>query len=431
MYAAGPFGEHYCDSPVSLEQSQFDAISKFVPKRAFTISTGDIVEGAIWETTNEEIVSDVTDAYTRMRKTLGLVYPAIGNHDANPVNSFPPAGVPTNYTDTYDYSAHSSLWSHWIGSDAASQVINNYGSYSVKHPNSPLRIISINTMFFEGVNWWIYNKTLSSDPSGIFTFLSQTLSAAEAANERVWIIGHIPPGRPDFLYDYSVTFNSLVTRFSHVIAAMFWGHTHRDQFEISYSDYTNRIPSNAEVVGYVAPALTPTSGNPNFRVYEVDPETFGIRDVHVYFANASRSDYQTRGPKWERYYSAKKAYAEALSPPVSDSKAELSPAVWSQIVQAFQSNDTLFQEYYARKQRGWEYVPCEGSCKSGEICQLGSAVSAFACLDPTQAAAKRDLSGAAQEAGDECGVSTMRDVMRAMGGGLAGLRKRARAVMKK
>jgi sphingomyelin phosphodiesterase len=81
-FPAGAFGEHYCNSPVSLEQSQFDAIHQLVPNRAFTITTGDIVEGAVWETTNREIVYDVADAYTRMARTLGQVYPAIGNHDA-------------------------------------------------------------------------------------------------------------------------------------------------------------------------------------------------------------------------------------------------------------------------------------------------------------------------------------------------------------
>jgi len=67
---------------VSLEQSQFDAVHLLVPNRAFTITTGDIVEGAVCKTTNHEIVYDVADAYTRMARTLGQVYPAIGNHDA-------------------------------------------------------------------------------------------------------------------------------------------------------------------------------------------------------------------------------------------------------------------------------------------------------------------------------------------------------------
>lgn len=42
-------------------------------------------------------------------------------------------------------------------------------------------------------------------------------------------------------------------------------HTHKDEFEISYSDYTHQDFSTATMMSYIAPALTPTSGNPTFR----------------------------------------------------------------------------------------------------------------------------------------------------------------------
>lgn len=112
---------------------------------------------------------------------------------------------------------------------------------------------------------------MPNDPSTVLAFLVSSLQAAEDAGERSWIIGHIPPGRPDALFDYSASFDHIVQRYSATIAAMFWGHTHRDQFEVSYSDYNNRTAANAKAIGYIAPSLTPTSGNPNFRVYEVDP----------------------------------------------------------------------------------------------------------------------------------------------------------------
>lgn len=429
-YPAGSFGEYYCDAPVSLETSQFDAIDRFVPNRAFTLATGDIVEGAEWQTTNQEIVYDVSFTYNLMSSLLGFVFPAIGNHDANPVNSFPPAGTHTKYSNTYDYNAHAALWAHWIGPAAAQQVANNFGSYTTKYGDTNLRIISINTMFWEGVNWWIYHTTMPRDPSSVFAFLVLSLQLAEDNNERVWVIGHIPPGRSDALYDYSAYFDEIVQHYEATIAAMFWGHTHRDQFEVSYIDYMNRTAANARAIGYIAPSLTPTSGNPNFRVYDIDPVTFGVRDYTVYYANLSSPTYQTEGPMWSKYYSAKAAYASQLSPPVTDEDAELTPAVWSDIIDLFMSNDTVFQEYYDRKQRGWEYVPCEGSCKTEEICQLGSAQSQYACLQPSPAARRRDLekrvpfwSTAASH--DECGKSTMRDVLATMvGQGTGTLKKR-------
>lgn len=52
-FPAGPNGDHMCDAPFSLERSMYDAINKFVPDAAFTIFTGDIVDHAIWNTSQQ------------------------------------------------------------------------------------------------------------------------------------------------------------------------------------------------------------------------------------------------------------------------------------------------------------------------------------------------------------------------------------------
>lgn len=194
---------------------------------------------------------------------------------------------------------------------------DNYGSYTTKYAGTNLRLISLNTIFWEGVNWWLYSSTMPPDPSAVFAFLITTLQAAEDANERVWILGHIPPGRPDTLYDYSATLGAIATRYAATIAALFRGHTHRDQFELSYSNYTARTPANALAINYIAPSLTPTSGNPNFCIYDVDPVTFGVRDYTVYAANLSAAGFQQE-PQWSAYYSAEAAYTSLLDPPVTD-----------------------------------------------------------------------------------------------------------------
>lgn len=267
------------------------------------------------------------------------------------------------------------------------------------------------------------------DPSGVLAFMVTELQKAEDNGERVWIIGHIPPGRPDALYDYSSYLDQVVQRYDATIAAMFWGHTHRDQFEISYSGYTNQKAENAGMVGYIAPSLTPTSGNPNFRVYSVDPETFAVLDYTVYYANLSAPTYHTAGPKFEYYYSAKSAYGSLLSPPVTGAHEELTPAFWHNVTALFETDDAVFQEYYDRKQRGWDYVPCNGTCKTDELCQLRSAQSQYACLESNAPMRKRDANGMpvlrakAQE--EECSGSRMVPILHAMAGDLQRVKKRA------
>lgn len=158
------------------------------------------------------------------------------------------------------------------------------------------------------------------------------------------------------------------------------GHTHKDEFEISYSNYTAQTYSNAVELSYIAPALTPTSGMPAFRVYSVDPETFAILDMTTYITDMSDPNYQTAGPTWTKYYSVKETYGPLVTPPLTATSAELTPAFWHNLTEVLSSNQTAFDEYYARKSRGWDVSSCTGDCVTTEICQLRAAQSQYNCV---------------------------------------------------
>ena len=81
---------------------------------------------------------------------------------------------------------------------------------------------------------------------------------------------------------------------------MFFGHTHWDHFQISYSNYSSPTFSNAVAMSYIAPSLTPTAGMPAFRVYTVDPVTFAILDATTYIADMNNPVFQTTGPVWTK-----------------------------------------------------------------------------------------------------------------------------------
>ncbi|KAG8161267.1 hypothetical protein KVR01_009531 [Diaporthe batatas] len=396
-YPAGPYGNSECDSPVSLEESLYEAIQDLVPERAFTIFTGDVVEGAVWLVTDEEVTDDLNDAYGRM-KGIGQTYAVIGNHDSSPVNSFPPASIDTTISTQWAYDALSSGIQGWIGSAAAAQVSSNFGSYSVLAAGHPgLRVISMNTNFWYRQNFWLYEKTMEHDPSGMLAWLAAELEAAEAAGERVWLLGHMPLGAGDAFHDQSHYFDSIVQRFASTIAGVFYGHTHKDEFEVAYSDYSAQSAATATMASYIAPALTPTSGNPTFRVYDVDPVTFGVLDYTVYYANLSSPAYQTDGPAWEVLYSVKEAYGSLLG--YTDAATELTPAFWHNLTELFERDDGVFQDYYARKTRDSGSAACTGDCKTREICELRAAESQFNCgtvspgINLRRSKARRDVDG--------------------------------------
>lgn len=54
-------------------------------------------------------------------------------------------------------------------------------------------------------------------------------------------------------------YNQIIQRYQATIAGQFFGHSHKDQFEIAYSDYSKQTAANANGIAYIAPALTPTS----------------------------------------------------------------------------------------------------------------------------------------------------------------------------
>ncbi|PMD54294.1 sphingomyelin phosphodiesterase [Hyaloscypha bicolor E] len=375
-YPAGKYGEHTCDSPVTLEESLYSAIESLVPDNAFTIFTGDVVEGAVWLVTDTEVTNDLNDAYTRMKR-LGQAYAVVGNHDASPVNSFPPGAVDTTITTQWAYDTMSSDWSSWIGATAAAEADSNYGSYSVL-TSQGLRIISVNTNFWYKQNFWLYEETMERDPSGQLAWLVTELEAAEAAGERVWLIGHMPLGKSDAFHDQSEYFDQIIQRFDATISATFYGHTHQDEFEIAYSTPAAPTSETAVMVSYIAPALTPTSGNPTFRVYSVDPVTFAILDYTVYYANISSPTYQS-GPVWEKLYSVKEAYGSLLTPPYTDATAELTPAFWHNVTVLFENDDDVFQTWYARRGRDYSAATCTGTCKTTYLCELRASQSQYNC----------------------------------------------------
>jgi len=409
----GPNGNHECDSPKTLEESLYAAVKQYAPDAVFALFTGDVVEGAVWLVSETEVTADLNNAYNLMSSSLGMpVYAATGNHDAAPVNSFPPEDINTTISSQWVYDTLSGDWTQWIGSIAASQA-DKYGAYSYSLSDYKLRIISINTNLYYKENFWLYETTMETDPDGQLAWLVTELQAAETANERVYLIGHMPFGTSDALHDGSSYLNQIINRYDATIAAMFFGHTHKDEFEITYSDYTTQSAETAVMMSYICPALTPTSGEPAFRVYSVDPVTFGVLDMTEYYTSLEASGYQTSGPTWSKYYSAKETYGPLVG--VTSETAELTPAFWHDLTAVFESNDTAFQEYYARKSRGWDVSTCDSDCKTDEICQLRAAESQYNCVTVTPGIdfkkAKRDGSATARGQDSECHGSKAKEIL--------------------
>jgi sphingomyelin phosphodiesterase len=142
------------------------------------------------------------------------------------------------------------------------------------------------------------------------------------------------------------------------------------------------------MVSHVAPALTPDNGSPAFKVYSVDPVTFAVLDYTIFYANITDPSFQTTGPSWAKFYSAKEAYGPAVTPPLTDPAAELTPAFFHNLTVLFENDDGLFQQYLARGRRDdptglAQAAACTGSCQTSTICNIRAANSQYNCIPVT------------------------------------------------
>ncbi len=107
-------------------------------------------------------------------------------------------------------------WEPLLPADALATV--RTGAYYTVSPAPGLRLISFNSIYCDHLNVWaILNQT---DHAGQFAWLNATLTAARAAGERVYIIGHITP--TDYFSWCRQQYMSMAIEYADVIEAHFW-----------------------------------------------------------------------------------------------------------------------------------------------------------------------------------------------------------------
>lgn len=224
-------------------------------------------------------------------------------------------------------------------------------------------------------------------------FLTDELQAAEDANQRVWIIGHVPAG-----YDGSNPiinppnlFYSIVQRYSPAtIANIFFGHNHRDQFSLYYSYPSTKNgstftagsfnTSSPLAVAWQSQSLTTLGGlNGGWRYYDVDAVTFTVFDSHNFYANISVAVNDTPVP-WQPLYSARALYDPNGTWPLT---ASLNATFWDRVTREMSVNSTMLNFYNLYETRASPLTPncTSATCQAQKICYMrsGNTVQGMAC----------------------------------------------------
>eukprot|EP00058_Branchiostoma_floridae_P011432 XP_002596920.1 hypothetical protein BRAFLDRAFT_76421 [Branchiostoma floridae] len=391
---------------LAQKQSQFD----------YAIWAGDIPAHDVWNQSRADQLHVLNTVSDMMLKYLKIpIYPALGNHESSPVDrnscrnscrkrfscrnscrkrfscrnaagipaeipageSFPPPFITGKDSISWLYDALAETWTHWTPV-STKRNIERGAFYSILiRPG--LRLISINTNYCNTNNWWkaaehhrfcrpaaVLTQQLQQAEDKGEKLLTQQLQQAEDKGEKVHIIGHIPPGTGSCLKAWSWNYYRIINRYESTVAAQFFGHTHKDHFELFYDMKNRTRPTN---IAYIGPSVTTYQYlNPGYKVYEIDGNYTGssmqVVNQQTYILNLTEANL-TDKPVWKLEYDTKEAY----------NMSSMTPADWDKFVQRLEKDDKLFQMFYRYYYKSYPAEACDQKCRTALICDLKTARS--------------------------------------------------------
>lgn len=391
---APEIGYYYCDTPPLLLENALANAAVNQSDYDFSIFTGDAVDHGLVFLTKEEMIQEEIDTFTSLKRNLNNIptYPVLGNHDSWPYAQDPTSNLKASDRYQYNRNLMEYLWSDgWLDSDAIDDVRHHDTAYSVMAKDN-LKIIALNTNFWYRFNLYNYNNLYEADTSGMFQFLVDELDDCEQNGKFAWIIGHVPPGGlPDDAVPVQTwVFTQIVERYNDNIAALFFGHTHQDEFTVMYAgDGTAKTIENAINTVWVAPSITPLSEyNPSWRYYVVDDKTYQVMDSVTYYGDISSGSQVN----WQFEYSARETYTKYFD---WDENAPLNGQFWHQVSTGIRDDPRMAQEYSSLQYRRTNYAPLchDENCRMENYCYTSSfnTINGIKCRSGNSKLSKRTM----------------------------------------
>lgn len=291
------------DSNYPLLVSAGAAMRQAVPRPAFVVITGDFL-GHEFESKYDSVFANTPDsagAATFADSTMAFmarwmgslfppdvpIYPSIGNNDS---------GCDDYGMDTQFQQSAARSWARFAqrGGRAPGFVaaFDSGGYYTARPPRANATLVVLNDIYWSRS----YDADCGPDRGAReLQWLRGVLQSARAANRRVWLASHIPPGvdiysslkhpsEPTMMFtpQYVAAFDSLVRAYADVITLHLTGHTHMAEFRV-YETAGGGVPD----VG--VPAVSPVFGNnPGFVSMRLDASG-NVLDYTAYAFTATGS----------------------------------------------------------------------------------------------------------------------------------------------
>ncbi|KAM3933426.1 acid sphingomyelinase-like phosphodiesterase 3b [Leptodactylus fuscus] len=361
---AGKWGNYLCDSPVSLINSSIYAMKSILPNPDFILWTGDDTPHVPNEKLGEDAVLDIVAQLTTLILQVfpnTKVYSAFGNHDFHPKNQLP---VQNNSI----YYQVSKLWRRWLKQESIPTFLKGaFYSEQLVNIENVGRIVVLNTNLYYDSNSITANM---EDPGDQFQWLESQLSDASQKGEKVYIVGHVPPGyfekkrgKSWFRENFNKRYIEIIQKYHKVIQGQFFGHHHTDSFRMFYSSSGDPIGSM-----FIAPGVSPWkttlpgvdngANNPGIRVFEYDQKSLQVLDMVTYYLNLTFANSES--PRWEKEYRLTEAFL------VPDG----SPQSMHQVLKKISTDHCVLQKYYEYNSVSYDLETCGEACKIDHVCAI-------------------------------------------------------------
>lgn len=179
------------------------------------------------------------------------------------------------------------------------------GYYSSR-PVMGLRVIALNSIILGRKYFEVDGVSQLDAGNQQMTWLGEQLADAAAANEKVYIAMHIPPGKdayavskdkddtnmwaelPSAENSWEDQFLNMVAAHKDIIAGMLYGHTHMDELRRLYDAEGNAITE----VAISAPGITPNHyNNPGFKTVAYDEGSKEILDFVTHYTTPGAAEF--------------------------------------------------------------------------------------------------------------------------------------------
>jgi sphingomyelin phosphodiesterase acid-like 3 len=324
------------DTPYVLLRSSLDAMQKQAPGTRFITVTGDLIAHAypcrykalVAGTDYEAFVTrTITFVTQQLREAFpGVpVYVSLGNNDSGCADYRLDAGG--DFLKDTAAAMTAGLPAGARAEAAKEYAVGGYYS-SPMEPVKKARVIVLNDIYWSPKYETCAGAEDTAPGTAELAWLGQQLAAARASGERVWVMGHIPPGVNAFstvkkgtnvcaggaaeMFLDADALDTLLLQYPDVVRLGLFGHTHMDEMRLITLDdvraeFISGDPGVYKIPVKVVPSISPVDGNnPSFTMAEVNAATADLKDYRVVVA----SNQTGVGTVWSEEYDYAQTYRE-------------------------------------------------------------------------------------------------------------------------